>query len=90
MSVLYIVLPLALLLAAVAVAAFIWSVRTGQMDDLVTPALRVLHDEVLADPPKRTDAAPIEQAPMQRAVVDDAPAALPKELPVEATGRTPR
>jgi len=30
-------------------AAFVWAVRTGQFDDLMTPALRVLGDD--ADPP---------------------------------------
>ena len=45
MSVLYIVLPLALVIVGGAVAAFIWSARTGQMDDLDTPAVRVLHDD---------------------------------------------
>lgn len=50
MSVLYIVLPLALLLAAAAVVAFIWSARNGQFDDLDTPALRALHDDSDTDP----------------------------------------
>lgn len=45
MSVLYLVLPLALLLVGGAVLAFIWSARSGQMDDLETPAMRVLHDD---------------------------------------------
>ena len=45
MSVIYILLPLALILASGAVLAFIWSVRSGQMDDLETPALRILEDE---------------------------------------------
>lgn len=45
MSVLYVLFPLALLLAAAAVAAFIWAVRSGQLDDLDTPALRILHDD---------------------------------------------
>ena len=36
MSVLYVVLPLALALAAFAVIAFIWAVRSGQMDDLIS------------------------------------------------------
>ena len=44
MSVLYIVLPLALVVVGLAVAAFVWSARSGQMDDLETPAVRVLHD----------------------------------------------
>ena len=45
MSVVYLVLPLALLLVGGAVLAFIWSAKSGQMDDLETPALRMLHDE---------------------------------------------
>jgi cbb3-type cytochrome oxidase maturation protein len=44
-SVVFIVLPLALLIAAAAVVAFIWAVRGGQFDDLDTPGLRVLHDD---------------------------------------------
>ena len=45
MSVVYILLPVAALLAAAAVAGFIWAVRRGQFDDLETPAIRVLYDE---------------------------------------------
>jgi len=48
MSVLYIALPVAILLAAAAVVAFIWAVRGEQFDDLDTPAYRVLHDDVEA------------------------------------------
>lgn len=45
MSVIYIVLPLALLVVGAAVVGFIWSARSGQMDDLETPAIRMLHDD---------------------------------------------
>jgi len=45
MSVIYIVLPLALVIAAVAIVAFVWATRTGQFDDLDTPAVRMLHDD---------------------------------------------
>lgn len=45
MSVIFIVLPLALLAAIAAVAAFIWSARDGQMDDLDTPSIRMLLDD---------------------------------------------
>ena len=45
MSVMYVVLPLAIVLSAIAVAAFVWAVRRGQLDDTSTPALRILHDE---------------------------------------------
>ena len=45
MSVVYILLPVAALLAAAGVAGFIWAVRRGQFDDLDTPAVRILHDD---------------------------------------------
>ena len=45
MSVLYLLIPLALILVIVFVAAYVWSSRTGQFDDLTTPALRVLLDD---------------------------------------------
>lgn len=46
MSVLYLVVPLAIVLVAVAVWAYVWASRSGQMDDLDTPAIRMLHDDV--------------------------------------------
>ncbi|RMH25399.1 MAG: cbb3-type cytochrome oxidase assembly protein CcoS [Planctomycetota bacterium] len=45
MSVVFILLPLALVIAAAAVAAFIWAVRDRQMDDLDTPPVRMLFDD---------------------------------------------
>ena len=44
MSVIYLVLPLALLIVGGAVLAFVWSAKSGHYDDLETPAVRVLHD----------------------------------------------
>jgi cbb3-type cytochrome oxidase maturation protein len=55
-SVLFVLVPVALLLVVVFVAAYAWSSRSGQFDDLTTPAMRVLHDEPVARP----DAAPGE------------------------------
>ena len=45
MSVVFVLLPVAVVLAIVAVAAFIWAVRRGQFDDIDTPAVRILHDD---------------------------------------------
>lgn len=45
MSALYIVLPLALVVAAGAVIAFVWTVRSGQLDDVETPPRRILFDD---------------------------------------------
>ena len=50
MSVLYVLVPVALLLVAGAVAAFGWAARRGQFDDLTTPAIRALQDD--SEPPK--------------------------------------
>jgi cbb3-type cytochrome oxidase maturation protein len=49
MSVLYLILPLALLLAAAAVGAFVWTVRSGQLDDVDTPPRRILFDDEPGD-----------------------------------------
>ena len=45
MIVLYLILPLALLIAGAAVAAFAWTVHSGQLDDVDTPPRRILFDE---------------------------------------------
>lgn len=52
MSVIYIVVPLALLVVGAAVAAFVWAANRGQFDDLDTPAVRMLHDDDEHRPPR--------------------------------------
>lgn len=47
MSVLFVLVPVALLLVVIFVVAYAWSSRSGQFDDLTTPAMRALHE----DPP---------------------------------------
>ena len=56
MSVFYVLVPLALLLAGAGVLAFRWAVRDGQFDDVETPALRILLDDEAA-PPRPSDAS---------------------------------
>jgi len=62
MSIIFLILPVTLLLSAGAVAAFAWATRSGQFDDLETPAIRLLHDEPRAPSPDATE-APNEDAP---------------------------
>lgn len=50
MSVLVYLLPLALGLGLLGLGAFLWSLRTGQYDDLDGASLRVLGDEDVDDP----------------------------------------
>lgn len=45
MSVIFLVLPLALAIVALAVVAFVWAARRGQYDDLETPAIRAVQDD---------------------------------------------
>ena len=55
MTVLYLVVPLALVIAASAVAAFVWAARSGQLDDVDTPARRILFDEPVAGSTREAD-----------------------------------
>jgi cbb3-type cytochrome oxidase maturation protein len=45
MSVLFVVVPLAFLLAGGFLAAFLWSVKRGQFDDVEGDAVRVVFDD---------------------------------------------
>lgn len=45
MNILYVLVPLALALGVSALAAFIYAARSGQLEDLDTPAYRALIDE---------------------------------------------
>jgi len=57
MTVLYLILPLALLIACAAVAAFAWTVRSGQLDDIETPPRRILFEDEAGKPPPNATAA---------------------------------
>lgn len=54
MNVLYVLIPLALLLVTAAILAFRWATHQGQFDDLETPPVRVLFDDVSDSSPGRT------------------------------------
>ncbi|MEM1108571.1 MAG: cbb3-type cytochrome oxidase assembly protein CcoS [Planctomycetota bacterium] len=45
MSVIYLMIPLAIVLAGTALWAFVWSIKRGQLDDLDTPPKRILFDD---------------------------------------------
>lgn len=52
MEIIYLLIPLAGVIAAVIAWAFHWAVRSGQFDDLDGPAHRILWDD---DAPARAD-----------------------------------
>ena len=45
MELVFVLLPFALLFAGAALALFVWAARSGQFDDLQTPAVRILFDD---------------------------------------------
>lgn len=57
METIFVLLPLALLIAAIAVGLFVWAATTGQFDDLETPAVRVLFDDEEPVAPRRGQGA---------------------------------
>ena len=52
MTVLFLFLPLAVVLSGLAALAFVWATRRGQFDDLETPAVRLLTDDLIEAKPR--------------------------------------
>jgi cbb3-type cytochrome oxidase maturation protein len=50
MNIIFVLIPLGLALLVIAVAAFFWAVRSGQYDDLESPAWKILYDDDQAPP----------------------------------------
>ena len=46
MSVIFLLIPLSILIAAGFLAAFIWAVKSGQYEDTDTPSMRLLTEEI--------------------------------------------
>ncbi len=46
MNIIFILLPLSIFLGLLFLAAYIWSVRNRQFDDLDTPAVRMLAEDL--------------------------------------------
>jgi cbb3-type cytochrome oxidase maturation protein len=53
MSVIFLLIPLSIVIAACFLGAFIWAVRTGQYEDTLTPSMRVLLDDAALKPSDR-------------------------------------
>jgi cbb3-type cytochrome oxidase maturation protein len=60
MDILYLLIPLAVVIMIVAVAAFMWAVKSGQYEDLEGPAYRILMDD---DDPRIPKAGDEERRP---------------------------
>lgn len=55
MNVLMFLVPISLVLLGLAVAVFVWAVRSGQFDDLDTPPLDVLGEDPDPENPDHAD-----------------------------------
>jgi len=45
MNIIFVSIPIGIILVGLAIAAFFWAVRSGQYDDLDSPAYSILMDE---------------------------------------------
>jgi cbb3-type cytochrome oxidase maturation protein len=63
MSNLIYLIPIALLLGGIGLAAFLWSLRSGQYDDLDGAAMRILQDDP-EDKPRKVTGEPDGQIPV--------------------------
>jgi len=57
MSMLYVLIPLAVVLLAIAVVALLWAIKNGQFDDLETHGWSVVLDDDQKPPPSVEDAS---------------------------------
>ena len=53
MNIILVLLPIALLLGGAGLVAFLWSMKSGQFDDLEVASWRVLEDRPADDPDHR-------------------------------------
>ena len=66
MSVILILILASLAMALIFLAAFVWSVRSGQFEDTTTPSMRVLLDEPVTHPTIRKAGDPTAPGPAAR------------------------
>ncbi|MCG5515607.1 MULTISPECIES: cbb3-type cytochrome oxidase assembly protein CcoS [unclassified Ectothiorhodospira] len=62
MNILYLLIPLGIIFMAVILAAFLWTVRAGQYDDMEGPAHRILMDD---DDPRIPHRDPVSREPRE-------------------------
>ena len=58
MIIVYLLIPLSIVLASIALWAFIWAVRSGQFEDTCTPSMRLLLEEDRSPKTRTTDETP--------------------------------
>ncbi|WP_430462129.1 cbb3-type cytochrome oxidase assembly protein CcoS [Thalassolituus sp. LLYu03] len=61
MDVIYALVPLSILLIGIAVLVFFWAVKSGQFEDMESPAHRILFDDDDQPTPPKADAKRTEK-----------------------------
>jgi cbb3-type cytochrome oxidase maturation protein len=61
MSMLYVLIPLALVLLAIAIWALLWAIKSGQFDDLDSHGWSVVLDDDQKPPPLEDDEKPSDE-----------------------------
>jgi len=56
MSIIYILIPIAMVLVSIAIMVFFWAVKSNQYEDLDREGINILFDEDLPAPPIKEDA----------------------------------
>jgi cbb3-type cytochrome oxidase maturation protein len=80
MTILLLLVGLSIALLGVAIAAFVWAVRSGQFDDLDTPPLDVLREDTMA-PPAATRDESASPAPAREQRMPRGAARTPRDEP---------
>ncbi len=84
METIFVLLPLALLIATIAVGLFIWAAKSGQFDDLDTPAVRILFDD---EEPRRPAPAHVLPVPSSTTGAAVTPSSSTETTKTESTRR---
>ena len=87
METIFVLLPLALLIAGIALALFIWAARSGQFDDLETPAVRILFDD---EEPRATREKDVPAKPSETTGETGTPPAPEETTEAPPTRRDPK
>ncbi|MFC3852495.1 cbb3-type cytochrome oxidase assembly protein CcoS [Salinispirillum marinum] len=90
MSILLLLIPISLLLLTVAISFLVWGIKSGQYDDLDSPAHRILfdEDESLIPPDARTPEQHKKAAQHKEAAQREKTTKPNAALPTEAHTRT--
>ncbi|GAC32822.1 cbb3-type cytochrome oxidase assembly protein CcoS [Paraglaciecola polaris] len=70
MSIIYILIPLAIIIVALAIGIFFWAVKSNQFDDLERHGYSILFDDDIK-PKAQTDES--DSAKNKQAIIDDKP-----------------